>query len=384
MKNIREDPPNSPSKIRAIRVIHLIRDLIRDPWFIFLLFTLALRVLFQAYPYLTEHFYSRGFFQVVRNILDYLLGWMPFPLVYLLFAFLLWKLGKGIRHLIWDKTRSLLPRLLQSGRHLLSFCCATVALFYWLWGYNYNRVPIEEQLALPPVSLTTEDIKTTLEAQTALVLHLRLQIQADSSQAMDQTFPAEQLEPAVRQDVQALLQSLQFPTPGHVRGRQPFWPGFLLRFGAAGIYNPFTGECNIDRGMHDLTKPYNLAHEFCHGYGFGDEGTCNFLAYLALSQSNQPFLRYSAELDYWRELAGTYKRLEPEVYASFRAGLPSGFRADLDHIYQKIDQYPEFFAAFRYTLYDNYLKAQGIPEGMDNYGKVIQLVAAWRQKEQVR
>jgi len=31
-------------------------------------------------------------------------------------------------------------------------------------------------------------------------------------------------------------------------------------------------------------------------------------------------------------------------------------------------------------VYDQYLKAQGISEGMENYGKVIPLVLAWRKK----
>ena len=349
-------------------------------WVIFLGLTLALRALFQAFPNLAEQAYSRGFFQGIRTGIDYLLGWLPFPLVYVLFGVLLWKLGTGIRYLFFQKTVTLRQRLLTSGRHLILFLCGVVALFYWLWGYNYNRVPIERQLALPEIQLTPDDIKTALDAQTSLVLQLRFQIQPDTSQPILSEFPQQQLETAVRQEVGGLLQNLQFPTPGRPRGRQPFWNGFLLRFGAAGIYNPFTGECNIDHALHPLTKPANLAHELCHGYGFGDEGTCNFLAYLALEKSQQPFLRYSAELDFWRELAVTYRQLHPDIYPAFRATLPTGFRADLDNIYKVLDQYPEFFAAFRYEVYDQYLKAQGISEGMENYGKVIPLVLAWRKK----
>ena len=130
-----------------------------------------------------------------------------------------------------------------------------------------------------------------------------------------------------------------------------------------------------------MRKPYDMAHEFCHGYGFGDEGTCNFLAYLALAKSEYPLLRYSAELDFWRELASTYRRLQPDTYAAFRATLPTGFITHLDNIYKKLDQYPEYFAAFRYDVYDQYLKAQGISEGMKNYGKVIPLVLAYKRSE---
>lgn len=349
-------------------------------WFILAGFTLLLRACFQAFPGVTEQVYSRSIFQGIRYAIDTLLGWLPFPLTYILFAVLLWKLIAGVRYLFFNKSTPIRERLLTSGRQSLSFLCGVIVLFHWMWGYNYSRIPIEEHLSLPSLKLTEQDIKTALDAQTSLVLALRRQIQPDSNQVIADVFPPEQLEAAVRQDVQRELQRLEYPTPGKPRGRQPFWDGFLLRFGAAGIYNPFTGECNIDQGLHFLTKPNNLAHEFCHGYGFGDEGTCNFLAYLALEKSEQPFLRYSAELDFWRELAGAYRRLQPDTYAAFRATLPTGFIADLDNIYKKHDQYPEYFAAFRYDVYDRYLKTQGIPEGMANYGKVIPLVLAYRLK----
>lgn len=350
-------------------------------WPLLALCTLLLRALAQTNPAWTEHYYSRGLFQGIRWTMDTLLGWLPFPAVYLLFGGLLWILGKGVHFLFFRRSLPLRRRLLGAGSTLIAFLCGTVVVFYWLWGYNYSRISIEEQLALPSVKPTVADLKNALEAQTIVVLGLRQQVQPDTSQPILATLSPDPMERQVRTALVRRLQSLGFPTPGRPRGRQPFWNGFLLRFGASGIYNPFTGECNIDQGLHFLTKPYNLAHEFCHGYGFADEGTCNFLAYLALEQSDQPLLRYSAELDYWRTLASAYRRSQPEVYAAFRKDLPSGFRADLEQIYQKLEQYPEFFEAFRYEVYDQYLKAQGIAEGMQNYSKVIPLIMAYRLKE---
>ncbi|MCA0237364.1 MAG: DUF3810 domain-containing protein [Bacteroidetes bacterium] len=349
-------------------------------WLVFLLLTLALRACFHAFPGFTEQLYSRGIFQGIRYGLDFLTGWLPFPFTYVLFAGLIWWGARAIRSIFVSRTDSLGRRLLQAGRRVILFGCAVVALFYWLWGFNYDRISIEQQLALPEVHPDSADIKAALDEQTQRVLQLRLTLQPDTSKAIDTAFPADQLETAVRQEVIVQLAALHFPTPGSPRGRQPFWKGFLLRFGAAGIYNPFSGECNIDRALHPLTKPINLAHELCHGYGFGDEGTCNFLAYLALEKSQQPYLRYTAELDFWRELAIAYRQSAPEAYPAFRATLPTGFRSDLDNIYRILDQYPEFFEAFRYQLYDQYLKSQGISEGMANYGKVIPLVLAWRQR----
>ena len=348
-------------------------------WFLFLGCTLALRALFQCLPDWAELLYSRGFFQVVRGVFDYGLGWVPFPLTYLLFAGLSWYLVAGLMFLLKSKEIPLKKRLSQTGFSLLNFVCGTIALFYWLWGFNYNRIPLEQQIHLPRITLTADTLTAMFYTQTQIVLELRAQLQPDTAKLIPDLLIADRMEPEVRQCVEQQLLALGYPVSGRVRGRQPFWDGFLFRFGASGIYNPFTGESNMDQGMYFLSKPYVLAHEFSHGYGFGDEGVCNFLGYISLSQSNNLFYRYSAELGFWRELAAAYRHVDPDKYTQFRAGLPTGFLNDLEQIYERLERYPEFFARFRRVAYDQYLKAQGIEEGLNNYDKVIVLVLAWRR-----
>ena len=53
--------------------------------------------------------------------------------------------------------------------------------------------------------------------------------------------------------------------------------------------------------------------------------------------------------------------------------------ADLEAINANNAAYPDIMPRFRDAAYDSYLKAQGIAEGMQNYGKVVLLVEAWRK-----
>jgi hypothetical protein len=352
--------------------------MLRFFWPLALLLTLLLRAVFQSHPALAEQWYTRGLFRGIRWGLDYTLGRLPFPAFYLVIAGLLGALAWRI---LRRKKKHLKKTLQDVALGAFNIVCAIVTLFFLLWGFNYNRLPVEAQLDLQNARLDSAVLKAELERQTAVVLSLRTALQPDTARAIpDSGLPAS-MEAEVRQNVERLHTGLNLPTAGKPRGRQPFWNGFLLRFGAAGIYNPFTGEGNIDRGLHFLTKPYCLAHELCHAYGWGDEGTCNFLAYLSLRESDSPILRYSAELGYWRELAATYRGRHPEDYKKLFHQLPSGFVADLLNIRAAHDKYPEYFEAFRRKTYDQYLKAHGIREGMANYGKVVPLVVAWRNRE---
>ena len=232
------------------------------------------------------------------------------------------------------------------------------------------------------MTLSPSMLRAALEAQTVVVLKERMALQPDTAALIGvQPQWGDSLEPMVRRQLVSQLAQMNIHHPGEPRGRQPFWNGFLLRFGAAGIYNPFTGECNIDKGLPNLTKPYTLAHEFCHGYGFGDEGTCSFLAYLALSNSRDTFLKYTAELAFWRELASSYRKSNPSDYKIIWDKLPSGFQKDIQLIHTTIQQYPEYFEVFRVKAYDQYLKAQGIEEGINNYSKVVTLVLQYRMAQ---
>ena len=181
--------------------------------------------------------------------------------------------------------------------------------------------------------------------------------------------------------VENWLRDNNFPAIGKVRGREIYPKGIFLHFSSSGLYFPFTGEGHVDAGVHALQKPYIIAHEMFHGYGFGDEGTCNFNAFLACIKSNDPYIAYSGHLSYWRTLAINYLRYRPKEYRAFRRTLPLTIQADLDAINEVLISYPDIMPRFRYYAYDAYLKAQGIDEGMKNYNRVIMLVNAWRKQK---
>ena len=200
----------------------------------------------------------------------------------------------------------------------------------------------------------------------------------DSIAIQRSNFP-EDLEVHLRENLSRTLEEYHYSGSGFVRGRLLRPKGIFLRFSSAGLYWPFVGEGNIDAGLHPIQWPYVMSHEMSHGFGFADEGTCNFWAFLSCSASPHPAVAYAGHLSYWRSLAIQYMRYEPDAYSTFREKLPRGIIADLNAINQEMQKYPDFAPNLQPSFYDAYLKAQGIPEGMLNYTRVIMLVHAWRQ-----
>ncbi len=349
-------------------------------WIILGLAALILRLALS--PEAIEKFYSRGLFLGVRWGIDYLLAWFPFALLYLFLPVLFWHMGKNF----WRWYRANFSWKVKATRALLSvlsFLGGTVFLFLFLWGFNYGRVPVEMQLGLEPKPLTLEELKEELRIETQVLIDLRQQIPGITDSAFTADLLPLDLEKEIRSALITRLKQYNFPTVGKVRGRLLYPKGIFLRFSSAGLYFPWTGEGHIDAGLHALQIPYVMAHEMAHGYGFGDEGDCNFWAYLACIASEHPAIAYAGHLDYWRSLAADYARYDREGFRALRNSLPVGIQSDLRVIYENLIQYPDIMPYLRYVAYDAYLRSQGIDEGMLNYDRVTMLVHAWRKTKHI-
>jgi hypothetical protein len=338
---------------------------------------LSLLIRWLASPAWLEQYYSRGFFTVFRLFWDTILtSWFPMALVYVLLLVLLARFIRSIYQ--WSKLKGSQKRWsLLLG--VLAFIGWLVFTFLSLWGFNYGRIAIEDRLGLALDQVQIADLEANIRTESLKLAQLRQAFAADDTLALSSDYFPSNTEAQLRTALEEVLAYYNYPVVGEVRARVLAPKGILLRFGSAGVYLPWTGEGHIDGGLIDLQRPSVMAHEMAHGYGFGDEGSCSFWAYLTAFRLENPVLEYAIRLGYWRSMASNWLQRDEEAYFNFRDSLATGMLADLDAINQNILAYPDIMPAFRDAAYDSYLKAQGIEEGLANYSKVVLLVEAWRK-----
>lgn len=331
-------------------------------------------------PEWVEQYYSTRFFHGIRLVLDHTIGLLPFASLYLLILLLLSFLGRGIWKLFKGKGK-FINRLLNTVFTFSAVLGGVLFFFQLLWGYNYNRLSLESHIGLVSKNLEKEELEEELAFAVTQAIHYRLILTADTSQSFTPEVKLSKWEKPIQAEVEKMLTGLGYPDSGNPRLRFLYPKGSLLVWNTAGFYNPLTGECQVDPGLHPLKIPFVMAHEFCHAYGFTDEGYCNFLAWLACIQSDEPLLQYSAHLTYWRYLVSAYRRNWREASKGYLESLPSYFVADIRAIDEFSNAYPEFFPEIRYVAYDTYLKSQGVKEGMKSYSRMVLLCSAWRKKQ---
>jgi hypothetical protein len=310
--------------------------------------------------------YTTLFFPLVRRLFDGLSYFIKVPFLYLLILVCLFRIAFSFwRVLNFSQGKNLLSKLyLLVGRFLKSIG-VIIILFYWLWGFNYASLSFLDYNDIDPQPVEFEWV----ESEYFRVLDTLNILSADNTSLRWANFDQYTLDNSlgvffsqhyVNADLDPVVSEI-FPK------------GFLLRLGAQGIYLPWTGQGQIDAGLHDLQKPFTYLHEMSHGYGITNEGECNLIAFLVGKDSESNYVRYSAYLSYWRYLA----RQMLNVGCHDTDLLSEDLKIDLQAIFEIYDKYPDFFPRFRVTSYDLYLKVQGVEEGMKSYSEIIMMNHAW-------
>ena len=262
--------------------------------------------------------------------------------------------------------RALGPRraALRAGARLVTGAAVVYVLFLITWGMNYRRVPLEARLDFDRTRISREALR-----QFATIAIER--VNAGYADAHAASFQADSLEHSFA-DAQRLLGGSRVATTGRPKRSLV---GLYFRYAAMdGMTVPVFLEVILNPDILPVEKPSVLAHEWAHLAGYADESEANFLAWISCVRSVDPVARYSAWLDAYLLATNALPR-------EMRAALPSldnGPRQDLSDIAARYARSSLFVRSAARGVYDSYLKANRVEEGIANYAVVLQLLLGTR------
>lgn len=349
-------------------------------WILLGALALALNWLFGAFPAIYNVIYFRGIFQVVRTLYDYTLGWIPVPMVYFLFFFVVHLIYGFLKFKGFRNAKSIVEKIRIILLPIFSLVGAVIFFFYFLWGFNYQQETLSSQLNLPKIKADSVLLYNEALFLRDRLSNLRKELSSDTTALSFDHLP-ENMEKDIRSSLETVLSSWDLPVNGRVRVRKLYPKGILLRISTAGVYIPFVFEGHIDAGLHPIQYPFTMAHEMSHGYGIADEGTCNFTGFLACMQSDNTMIQYSATMSLWRYMANNLRRSAPAMYKRLVKHMDSNVKRDLVAIRDEMDKYPDILPQIRDAVYDTYLKSHGVKGGMTSYSTVVRLILRWKKSD---
>lgn len=313
-----------------------------------------------------ERFYSNGFYSFLQPIITPVTNLVPFAMVDLLLV------GAIVGLPVWWIMRILRAVRGQRRRAAGWMALNTLALvsvvfitFQILWGFNYERLPLQSKLDFDAVRVSPQ---TLSELRRTVIEQLNTEAVARRADWPDESEWRGQLLRTFNEAVSEL---------GNRRGiaagrpKQTLMNFYLAAAGIEGFVNPFGLEVVLESSVLPFEKPFLLAHEWGHLAGFADESEASFVGLLACLHSDSAALRYAGWLALYLQLpgepTGEGPRLAPEVIADLKAIAE-----------REVRRRNATISRVQWKVYDQFLKASGVEAGVASYGMVVRLMLGTR------
>ena len=354
---------------------------------IFILLFLSLGFLIYAYssrrPDWTEQKYSRGVYPKIISFWANITSGVRFSIaeliVYALVLAVIIRIVRGVIAVINERTAS--GRVFQLVDLLLSGVAAAVAicfLFISLWGLNYNRLSFSESsgLNVAPAPVGVLERCSLLLATQAN--ELREEVREDDEGVMALSVPLKNTFDRSREGYR--ITASEFETLGDIGpGRaKPVLASRIMSYaGITGVYFPITAEANVNTDINAVEIPFTICHELAHQKGYAREDEANFIAWLACMNSPFEDYRYSGALNALCRLLNALNSSSPPAWERVRSACSPAVNRDLNAMGQYWKQYEGPVSDFSESINDTFLKANGQEDGVQSYGRMVDLVIAY-------
>ena len=308
-------------------------------------------------PAAVERNYSNGLYPSIQRTLTPLSNLTPFALLDLagivLLLLVLSRVVRRARSQGWKRgLRGAVVTLLRVGALIY-------LLFLAIWGLNYRRVPLENKLDFDRTRVTAQRV-SALAAEA--VRRLNGLHESAHARTPDRVALAEAFRSAAR-----TIGPDHRSAPG--RPKRSLLGLYFRKAAIDGMTDPFFLEVILNPDLLAIEQPEVLTHEWAHLAGYADESEANFLAWLTCLRGDT-LAQYSGWLS-------AYLRASSALPREMRTALPrldEGPRADLRAIAARYNRSSTAVRRAANDVYDTYLKANRIPEGIASYDEVMKLM----------
>jgi hypothetical protein len=313
-----------------------------------------------------ERWFSSGLYPRVQGVLTPVSNVLPVAWLDLLsialVAWLAWIWRTALRRTggpIW-------PRAGRAAVTTLSAAAVLYLMFLALWGLNYRRVPMPQRLDLASQAPSTEqvvrlgrDVVARLNGAYGPAHDSRWELAAWRNESLRASFGSVQRE----------LADSRPAVPGRLK--QTLFGLFFRWTAVDGMVNPFGLEVLANPDLLPFERPFVAAHEWAHLAGYADESEANFVGWLTCVRADVAS-QYSGWLYLYWQIVG---ELPAEERKRIGEGLREGPRGDLAAIAARLRRGDlPLLRRASWMMYDSYLKANRVEEGVRSYGAVVTLI----------
>ncbi|MCM0649269.1 DUF3810 domain-containing protein [Clostridium swellfunianum] len=335
-------------------------------------------IITKRYPKFIENYYSTSANKGIRQLLSLITSIFPtslaeflIPSLFLIlivgFIFLLVKIKKG--------------GFSEQVINLSTYVSVLYVLFMVLWGFNYNRLSFDKIAGLEITRSSKQELYDLCESLIDRANTLRGKVEENSQGVMTVSGGYKDVFKRAQKgyDKAAKL----YPELGGKYGppKKILVSKKMSYTGITGIYIPYTGEANVNINITDYMLPNTAAHEMAHQRGFAREDEANYIAYIACTMHPDADFQYSGVM-----LAIVYSMnaladVDRDMYKQLLKSYTPGVRRDINNDIEFWQKYKGKVEEVANKVNNTYLKSNGQQDGVQSYGRMVDLLLAEYKKE---
>ena len=316
-----------------------------------------------------EKYYSNFLYPIISEKLRFITGWVGFAVGDILYLSIIISL---IYYLIFKKNK-IDNKIINLGSSLfiLTF------LFYFLWGFNYKRVPIKDHLNIS----NNFDKGMLINFTDSLINEINIKHK--------QLFINDTVKP---KNIYSFEENVKFSKENTEKLKNIFRKPFLesnyskssvkkslfslplTYMGFSGYINPFTNEANINYKIPSTSLTFVINHEIAHQLGIASEKDANFISYIMLINSDNQYHKYCGLSYALRLCLNELYNIDYDIYQKLLKKINKGIIKDYVEINNFWKKYDGKIEDVSKKSYDLYLKQNNIKTGIRNYNESISLI----------
>lgn len=286
----------------------------------------------------------------------------------------------AVFYLAWQ-VRCLIARPQKGQRAVrmaLTVLCAGLSIyagFCLLWGVFYGADSFQDKSGLTARGGTVEELTALTERFAREVSAAGDQVQRDENGCF--AVPRSEIFAEAMSAYDGVVQVFDCLKKPAVMPKAFVSSRGMSYLDFSGFYFPFTGEANLNDESPAAYLPANICHEMAHQQGIATEQECNFVAIMAATSADSAAYRYAGYLMGYVHLSNALYRVDQAAWQTIRDSLPDAVRADLRQNSAYWAQFDGLVNTAATKVYDGFLKSNGLADGVQNYGTVVDLLLAY-------
>lgn len=337
---------------------------------------------------IAEHVFARGVFKVVSWTMSHITALLPFSLMEAGIVLGPFVLVIVLVRFVVRLVRKKEDRGFRLAQGFLNVACiAAIAVFLLVIGcsVNYFRYSVGEYLDLTVEPATKEELYGLVVKLAKEASEVRAEL--DSLEDADGVYAMSMSKKALGKEAVKAFRNLSEEYPVfrgyHPQPKRLVFSAVMSKTELTGIFCPFTMEANVNVDIPDYSIASTMCHELAHLQGFIREDEANYISYLACQASDSLELRYSGLMEALILSGNALYAKDSELYGQARAYYSDGVNRDLranSAYWARFKDTPVSNAATK--INDAYLKANHQEDGVQSYGRMVDLLLAEYRKEE--